>query len=414
MTKDKDSQRYVYDGENKQTQFYAAGNSTTTPDAVYSYDGDGRRVKKVVGSETTVFVYNASGQMLAEYSTATLPANPSISYLTSDTLGTPRINTDALGQVKARHDYLPFGEEIIGMGGRTTQQGYVVADNVRQKFTSKERDNETGLDYFGARYYGSNLGRFTSVDPLMASARASSPQSWNRYIYCYNNPLRYIDPDGMDVQTLDDKASDLLIKTLPKEIREQVNSAIDKNGLLVKGSLDKIKSKDANFLALKAMVNAKEVTEVATSAIGQNGTPFFKTTAGAQYEKDIQAYMQANNVSRADAEKIISKPADPSEEWAYYGQTFSPNGEENTPVSPSGNLRAVVTDRTGDAAGFSEEDAVITMGHELYGHSYKFRVGDKTWKDEGPAMKAIEERTRKNYRDGEQKKNNPSNIKPKQ
>ena len=51
-----------------------------------------------------------------------------------------------------RHDYLPFGEELLaGAGGRTPQQGYSANDNVRQKFTHKERDNETGLDYFNTR-----------------------------------------------------------------------------------------------------------------------------------------------------------------------------------------------------------------------------------------------------------------------
>jgi hypothetical protein len=58
--------------------------------------------------------------------------------------------TGALANVK-RHDYLPFGEELLaGTGGRTATQGYS-GDSVRQKFTQKERDNETGLDYFGAR-----------------------------------------------------------------------------------------------------------------------------------------------------------------------------------------------------------------------------------------------------------------------
>jgi RHS repeat-associated protein len=97
-----------------------------------------------------------------------------------------------------RHDYLPFGEELgAGVGGRTTGQGYV-ADNVRQKFGGgKERDDETGLDYFGARYYSSTMGRFTSVDPIaMAVARLIDPQSINLYSYTRNNPLKFIDPTG--------------------------------------------------------------------------------------------------------------------------------------------------------------------------------------------------------------------------
>jgi len=63
--------------------------------------------------------------------------------------------------------------------------------------TRKERDIETGLDYFGARYYGSTQGRFTSADPLLSSGSVYAPQTWNRYSYTINNPLKYTDPFGM-------------------------------------------------------------------------------------------------------------------------------------------------------------------------------------------------------------------------
>jgi RHS repeat-associated protein len=64
-------------------------------------------------------------------------------------------------------------------------------------FTGKERDAETGLDYFGARYMSSAQGRFTSPDPLLASGRVENPQTWNRYAYVLNNPLRLIDRTGL-------------------------------------------------------------------------------------------------------------------------------------------------------------------------------------------------------------------------
>jgi RHS repeat-associated protein len=90
---------------------------------------------------------------------------------------------------------------------RTTANNFIGQEpGVRQAFTGKERDAESGLDYFGARYFSGAQGRFTSPDPLMASAKASNPQTWNRYSYVLNNPLRYFDPDGMDVP--DDCAKD--------------------------------------------------------------------------------------------------------------------------------------------------------------------------------------------------------------
>jgi RHS repeat-associated protein len=74
--------------------------------------------------------------------------------------------------------------------------GYA-SDGIRQQFTAYERDAESGLDFAGARFYASTQGRFTSVDPLMASAVTSNPQTFNRYSYVTNSPLTQIDPTGM-------------------------------------------------------------------------------------------------------------------------------------------------------------------------------------------------------------------------
>ncbi len=64
------------------------------------------------------------------------------------------------------------------------------------KFTGKERDTETGLDYFGARYYASNMGRFMSPDEPLADQNTGDPQSCNLYSYVRNNPLANTDPTG--------------------------------------------------------------------------------------------------------------------------------------------------------------------------------------------------------------------------
>src|SRR6185503_4860972 len=86
---------------------------------------------------------------------------------TPDHLGSPRVVTNSSAGVISRHDYMPFGEELgAGVGGRTTGMGFSgTTDGTRQKFTAKERDTETSLDYFGARYYTSIQGRFTGADP---------------------------------------------------------------------------------------------------------------------------------------------------------------------------------------------------------------------------------------------------------
>jgi RHS repeat-associated protein len=97
----------------------------------------------------------------------------------------------------ARHDYLPFGEEIPS-GYANRGADWAADDSVKQKFTGQERDQETGLDYFGARYFSAAQGRFTSADPSgLFFADPTNPQSLNLYGYVLNNPLRNIDRDGL-------------------------------------------------------------------------------------------------------------------------------------------------------------------------------------------------------------------------
>lgn len=81
---------------------------------------------------------------------------------------------------------------MIGGGTVTTRARW---------FTGKERDAETGLDYFGARYLSSAQGRFTSPDPTFVTRqRVGDPQQWNLYSYTRNNPLMYVDPDGRELK----------------------------------------------------------------------------------------------------------------------------------------------------------------------------------------------------------------------
>jgi len=196
-TRDAESRRFTYDAENKQTkvQTLDVNENPVSTIGEYFYDGDGKRVKKIgldpTGQpELTVFVYDAGGKLIGEYSSVVQTGSSAKTvYTTNDHLGSPRINTDATGQVISRHDYHPFGEEIA-------RTGYG-SDNIRKQFTSYERDGETGLDYAQARYFAHGYGRFSSPDRLMAIGRASSPQTWNRYSYVGNNPLVFTDPTGL-------------------------------------------------------------------------------------------------------------------------------------------------------------------------------------------------------------------------
>jgi hypothetical protein len=129
LTSNPESQLFQYDAENRQTQVTNTALNTT---ANYQYDGGGKRVRKTFGNEETIFVYDAFGKMVAEYSNIIETRPKSVSYLTTDALGSPRIITDQTGQVISRHDYMPFGEEVMaGTGGRMTTQGYAGNDGVK-------------------------------------------------------------------------------------------------------------------------------------------------------------------------------------------------------------------------------------------------------------------------------------------
>ena len=191
------SLRIGYDAENRQRSLTGALDRSVS--VQYEYDGEGNRVTKSSPAGTTVYVYDAFGQLPAEYSNAATAASPCRTcYLAYDHLGSVRMVMDEAGNVVGRHDYLPFGEEVTGgSAGRNSQFGS--ADGVNQKFTGQERDSGTApnLDYFSVRYFNGEPGRFLSPDPENAGAGPLNPQSWNGYSYGLNSPLKYADPSGM-------------------------------------------------------------------------------------------------------------------------------------------------------------------------------------------------------------------------
>jgi RHS repeat-associated protein len=138
----------------------------------------------------------------------TAASGSDVRWMVTDQLGTPRMVFDQSGLLAAmtRHDYLPFGEALT-VGNSRAGFGYINGDGVRQNFTQKERDNETGLDYFLARYYSSTQGRFTSADPVALTVeRLVDPQRINLLSYCRNNPLAFIDPSGETITFANDDA----------------------------------------------------------------------------------------------------------------------------------------------------------------------------------------------------------------
>ncbi len=191
----------AYDANNKQSQFCAgASGPCTGTTATYEYDGQGNRIKKTTAARSTTFVYDAFGMLTAEYSTAPPTTAGGRFFRTTDHLGSTRLVTDHEGGCKVWQDFYPFGERILGDASAGRQgwncYGGAGTDPFAQEFTAKERDTESNLDYFRARYYGSSLGRFLSPDGPFFDQHQGNPQSWNLYTYVRNAPTNFTDPSG--------------------------------------------------------------------------------------------------------------------------------------------------------------------------------------------------------------------------
>jgi RHS repeat-associated protein len=212
---------YLYDGEGR---ICAIQSLTTGAMTGYVYDPDGIRVAKgtissfnctnsssngfsatkgyVVGldgeqltetnstggwNHTNVF---AGGQLLATY------GGSDTYYAFSDWLGTKRAE-HGVGGCLSTWLSLPFGSALQAAGN--------CPDATEHHYTGKERDGESGNDYFGARYYASTMGRFMSPDPSgLVYVDPANPQSLNLYGYGLNNPLTNIDPTGLSCVQADD------------------------------------------------------------------------------------------------------------------------------------------------------------------------------------------------------------------
>ncbi len=197
--------KYSYDAENRMIGYFPG----TTP-TNYIYDGDGERVKKCANSACSsgtlywrgmgsdaLMETDLAGALQHEYvffngkRVARRDADNSVHYYFSDHLGSASVITSATGVLQEESDYYPYGGEIA----------ITNSDPNTYKFTGKERDTESGLDEFGARYYGSTIGRFMtpdwSEDPdSVPYANFQNPQTLNLYGYVQNNPLSLRDANG--------------------------------------------------------------------------------------------------------------------------------------------------------------------------------------------------------------------------
>ena len=254
-------------------------------------------------------------------------------YYHPDHLGSSSYITNLDGEVAQHIEYVPYGEVFIEERNNTWNTPYL--------FNAKEFDEETGMYYYGARYYEPKLSLWMSTDPLQEKYENISP-----YIYCANSPIRYTDPKGMEVE-----ADELSMKNISNTLTRQEAKYVrfDKNGVLDKKRLNKSKSTSENMTALKALANSEIVYSFQVADKDHNNVGYYDNSAtGGNY---------------------------------YRGTTEMPNAKSNP--SPDDKVYILV------GRALNEKQQVKTTAHEAFGHAYIYEKtrnveqASHTYKSEG-------------------------------
>ncbi len=208
-------------------------------------------------------------------------------------------------------------------------------------YVCKIKGKDSGYPYFGARYYSDNIMMWLSVDPMSDKYPSMSP-----YMYCAGNPIRLVDPNGMEVEA-DEQSRNNIKNTLTK--REARFVRFDKNGVLDNKRLSKSKSTSENMNALKALAKSEIVYSFHVTDKDHEGNAFYDNSAtGGNYER---------------------------------GVTEMPNAESNP--SPDNKVYILVGNNLG------EKQQAMTTAHEAFGHAYFYEIyrdvnkASHTYKSEG-------------------------------
>ncbi len=235
-----------------------------------------------------------------------------------DHLGSSSRVTDRNGKVVQAVEYVPFGEVFLDLRDSDWSTPYL--------FNAKELDGETGLYYYGARYYDPRLCLWLSTDPL-----GELYPSFTCYGFTNCNPLRFIDPTGMVVIAVDEQSQVNILHTLSIAEAKYVNFI---NGILDKDLLNKSKSKSENIISLKALSNSDILYIFAT---------------GSEY------YSQGERNDLVAADKSGTK-----------GVTMIPDAKKDP--SPNENVY-IITSKF-----LSQEQQASNTAHEGYGHAYYYEL----------------------------------------
>jgi RHS repeat-associated protein len=189
----------------------------------------------------------------------------------------------------APHQGIDERNSTVAIGIRASEQ----LNRIGSRYTGKERDAESGNDYFGARYYSSSMGRFMSPDSLLGSP--DDPQSWNLYSYVRNNPVKNTDPDGHDVQVCsNDGSGNQHCQVVSNDQYQAAQQATNAQGILNVPSLTN--------------VGANGTSNITDSSGNTVGTATYVPNSGLDFYSNQGAYAQlgaANTVVNTAAAATV-------------------------------------------------------------------------------------------------------------
>ena len=284
----------------------------------------------------------------------------------SDHLGSTSYITDAKANITQFDAYLPYGELLV--------DEHTSSEDMPYKFNGKEFDEETGLYYYGARYMNPITSIWYGVDPIREMYVANSC-----YIYCLNNPIIFIDPNGKKVKIVNDVNQGLSVirGTLPKKLRKFVavtDGYIDK-GMMEQGLLAMGDNISDNYLSLYELVSDKDKTvEFAVtsdkSAKDKNGNLMSPKDIPLSFNDPVCDVYSDNKPEPRGSVGYTLAPL--SHKWTKNDE-LQRNQLQNPLFSVNGNYRVEVNGRL---LKYRELENILIQAaaHELYSHTlFMFR-----------------------------------------
>jgi RHS repeat-associated protein len=360
------SHMYAYDAENR---LVAANGGSSAGGTTYVYDALGRRIQRITGGAAVSFLYDAGGHVISELNqsgtwtraevyaagrhiaTYSGGSGGTTYFAHIDWLGTERVRTNMAGAACETVTSLPFGDGQLTTGS--------CGDPSPLHFTGKERDSESNLDNFEARYYSSQFGRFMSPDPL--AGHREDPQTLNRYVYVRLNPLSLTDPTGLDSYLQCTPQKDENGNDTKSQNCQQIQ--IDKQNFWVQGTTDQNNKFNPTVVTSASLQDPNSGN---TATVNENGV-LITTQNGTSLGIFITGTPAANNVQGSGA---------------LQGFTFDINGNCNQTCLASGswfyngslNAARSLLDQRG-AFTIPFEDVVAGFGGGAHPFSTQHRFG---------------------------------------